>query len=196
MKIEGRVTVKPGSFYKSIYIQDSTAGVNIYGVDLSGLNLQYGDYVKVIGDATTYYSDIEVKISSAEKTVKTMSGTPVTPQDITIQQANSTNYGKLVRISGTVKSIDPNGKYFYVQDSGGNAVKVYLRNSSIDISSLNVGDNVQVTGVQSQHYSTYEILPREQGDIVVNPIPEFSGYIWIPMILLITVVIYLLKRQH
>ena len=127
---------------------------------------------------------MEIKIYSESKVVKTMSGSAITPGDITIQQANSTNYGKLVRITGNVKSINTTGHYFYVSDSNGNAVKVYLKNSSIDISTLHVGDSVQVTGVQSQHYSTYEILPREQSDIVVNPVPEFH-YIFLIFLLLI-----------
>ena len=195
--IEGRITVKPGSFKNAIYVQDSTAGIEIYGFDLSSLNLNYGDYVKVIGNSYNYSWDMEVKITSEPKVVKTMPGTPVSPQDINIQQANSTNYGKLVRISGTVKYINNTATtpYFYVQDSSGHAVKVYLKNKSIDISTLNVGDSVQVTGVQAQYHSTYEILPREQNDIVVGVVPEFGSFAWIVFVIAFLGTIYAFRKH-
>ncbi len=182
--VEGKITVKPGSFSKAIYIQDESAGVEIYGLDLSSLNLNYGDYVKVVGEATTYHGDVEIKISSAMQVKKTVSGNPVEPMDISIALANSTNYGKLVRVSGIVKNINSTGHYFYLDDGSGHAVRIYLKNRSIDISSLHIGDSITVVGVQAQYGSTYEIVPREQSDIN-SSVPELSWYIAILLALFI-----------
>jgi len=52
--VEGKVTVKPGSFPYIMYIQDHTAGMRIYGADLSSLRLQYGHYMKVVGKVSDY----------------------------------------------------------------------------------------------------------------------------------------------
>jgi len=60
----------------------------------------------------------------------------------------------------------------------------------IDISSLTLGENVAVTGVQLQYNSNMQILPREQSDITSNTVPEFgSASILIFCVLLI--IIYL-----
>ncbi len=183
----GQVTVVPGTFYNAFYIQDgSGAGIKVYGSVVSSLTLNYGDYVKVFGTVTSYRNDAEISITSASDVVFVKSGTPVTPYVMDLATANTTNYGRLISVTGYVKYIDPNGKFFTLRDSA-NSVNytVYLANSSISISSLSVGDYVQVVGVQAQYYSTYELYPRTQTDITVNPVPEFGDAL-IPILALLT----------
>ncbi len=173
--VEGKVTVKPGSFSYIMYIQDPTAGIRVYGADLSSLGLQYGDYVKVVGQVSSYKEEPEILINSAAQVVKVMHGSPIAPESVSIGTANTTNYGKLVQVTGTVTVINITGHYFYIQDSHDDTIRIQILNTSIDISSLTAGENVVVIGVQSQYNSEMQILPREQSDITSATVPEFGG---------------------
>ena len=63
VETSGIVTTVLGS---TVYIQDETAGIVLYG---SGLGLEEGDEVKVIGSLTEYASLLEINVTKDDVTV-------------------------------------------------------------------------------------------------------------------------------
>jgi|GEM_PF-2015940 len=186
--VNGTVTANPQVFsYVSsssgkpilkFYIQDSTGGVLIFGynLDYTKLNLTDGDYVSVRGVITQYNGEAEIKISSLDYI--DYLGKGIVPNPLNLSTGYFSNWsdaekmeGVLVRVRGTVKSVNMTYGYFYIDDGNG-SVEIYAKAAGLDISNISVGDNITVVGIVAQYdksspyTSYYEILPRYQTDIV------------------------------
>ena len=162
--IKGTATVPSGTFSsKYFYLQDSTGGIEVYcssGVGTINLN----DVYEVKGEISVYHDTVEIKVSNPNDITRVGSGTPITPKEIEIADISG-YYGELVKVQGTVSS-----KYstsFYVEDSEGNSVKIYIKSSTgIDTSNIERGDTVSVTGIAEIYRGNSEVIPRFQTDIV------------------------------
>ncbi len=167
--IKGTATVPSGTFSsKYFYLQDSTGGIEVYcssGVGTINLN----DVYEVEGEISVYHDTVEIKVSSPDDITRVGSGTPVAPKEIEISDI-SAYYGELVKIQGTVSS-----KYsssFYVEDSEGNSVKIYIKGATgINTSDIGRGDTVSVTGIAEIYRGHSEVMPRFQTDIVKFVMP-------------------------
>ena len=173
LRIYGNVTAKPGDFSPTnMYIQNSSYGIKVISGSLPALN--YGDYVEVVGYVKhSRTNDVYVV---AIYTINESSGNPVQPIPMSVAEANTTNYGALVEVEGTIVAMDSYG--FNISDGQGNVLRIYNASHS-QIPWLSVGKKVKVVGIQSQYYETHEVMIRSASDVTevvieINPIVLFS----------------------
>jgi len=163
-----------------MYVEDSTGGVVVFGydIDYTKMNLTEGDRVQVRGTIAQYNGEAELKISSLNYVTYLGKGT--VPAPIILSTGYFSNWtaaekveGMLVKVHGTVTSVNANSGYFYLDDGSG-AIEIYAKAAGIDISNISTGENLTVVGIVSQYDKTspytsyYEILPRYASDIVEN----------------------------
>lgn len=191
--IEGVVTSnasgydKNTAFFDCIYVQDGTAGINVFPVAGS---FKLGDKVRITGHTSSYQGERQLSISlgSIEKIGET---TPVQPTKITAAQLNDLSYlGSLVTLEGTVTDVSyANGlvQDILVKDAAGNIGRVFIDGyitTDADVQGLEVGCKISATGLAS-YDNTYsgdsslyprirvrdraEIICSEGGDEPDNP---------------------------
>lgn len=156
--IEGVVTSnasgydKNTAFFDCIYVQDGTAGINVFPVAGS---FKLGDKVRITGHTSSYQGERQLSISlgSIEKIGET---TPVQPTKITAAQLNDLSYlGSLVTLEGTVTDVNyANGlvQDILVKDAAGNIGRVFIDGyitAGTDIQGLEVGCKISATGLAS-----------------------------------------------
>lgn len=156
--IEGVVTSnasgydKDTAFFDCIYVQDGTAGINVFPVAGS---FKLGDKVRITGHTSSYQGERQLSISlgSIEKIGKT---TPVQPTKITAAQLNDLSYlGSLVTLEGTVTDVNyANGlvQDILVKDAAGNIGRVFIDGyitAGTEIQGLEVGCKISATGLAS-----------------------------------------------
>ncbi len=168
--IEGYVTAnasgydKNTAFFDCIYVQDDTAGINVFPV--AG-EFRVGQKVRVHGAITYYNGEIELNISGdyggyievIDETVTT-----VAPKKVSCKEAMAEeNIGLLMQITGTVSRVhEASGVIdrIYVKDASGQEACVYINgyiwnsvtkdmNFGTAGTTVNVGDKVSVIGLGS-----------------------------------------------
>jgi DNA/RNA endonuclease YhcR with UshA esterase domain len=169
-----------GKSLLKMYIEDSAGGVLVFGynLDYTKLNLTEGDKIQVRGTIAQYNGEAELKISSLEY-IKYL-GRGSVPSPMLLSTGYFSNWtaaekieGMLIKINGTVTSVNVNSGYFYLDDGSG-AIEIYAKAAGIDISNITKGENLTVVGIVSQYDRTlpytsyYEIMPRYSSDISEN----------------------------
>ena len=115
------------AFFNTIYIQDENGnGINVFPIDDN--TIRRGDRVQVTGSISAYNGDKQLSAIS----VTVLDGTgKVVITDMTTKEANDyeANFGKLVRIKGTVKSVRMASGLvdsIEVADESGEACRVFI----------------------------------------------------------------------
>lgn len=134
--IEGYVTAnasgydKNTAFFDCIYVQDDTAGINVFPV--AG-EFRVGQKVRVHGAITYYNGEIELNISGdyggyIEVIDETVTG--VAPKEVSCKEAMAEeNIGLLMQVTGTVTRIhEASGVIdrIYVKDASGDEACIYI----------------------------------------------------------------------
>ncbi|BBF41665.1 hypothetical protein lbkm_0345 [Lachnospiraceae bacterium KM106-2] len=168
--VEGIVTTnssgydKNTAFFDCIYIQDGTAGINIFPV--SG-NFKIGQKVRAHGAVTYYNGEIELNLSEKyggyieviDSTVNERKPTAVTCKEAMADH----NIGNLMQVTGTVKKTHETSGVIdriYVEDGSGEAACIYINgyilnsikndtNFGKDGTKIQSGDYITVTGIGS-----------------------------------------------
>lgn len=115
------------AFFNTIYIQDENGnGINVFPIDDN--TIRRGDRVQVTGSISAYNGDKQ--LSAIGVTVLDGTG-KVVITDMTTKEANDyeANFGKLVRIKGTVKSVRMASGLvdsIEVADESGEACRVFI----------------------------------------------------------------------
>jgi uncharacterized Zn-binding protein involved in type VI secretion len=193
--IEGYVTAnasgydKNTAFFDCIYVQDETAGINVFPV--AG-NYQVGQKVRLHGAITYYNGEIELNLSGdyggyIEVIDETI--TPVSAKQVSASAAMAEeNIGLLMEISGTVTRIhEASGVIdrIYVKDDSGEAcvyINGYIWNSKTqndffgpEGTTVKVGDKVTVTGLGSVDVDElqeveylHRLRVRDRAEVVVT----------------------------
>jgi len=183
-KIEGFVTVAPGTFTSStadlgFALQDDTGGiyVNLYEY----VELPLGTKVLLLGQV---FESNGLKMLATNKSgvVNEMEISEVMPADVKTGDISESTEGKLVRVTGKISSPlvedrdKDTGTLYGVKtyvDDGSGEVEVYvnLNNKNeplLDKTLLVVDAMVEITGFSQQYNMTYEIAPRLPTDLVVK----------------------------
>ncbi|WP_100405562.1 5'-nucleotidase C-terminal domain-containing protein [Bacillus solitudinis] len=157
----------------STYIQDGTAGINLYSTNTEVPNLVEGQKVEVRGELAEYNGLLEVvPATNGIQIIEENISLPI-PQSITIadlQDASTVEplEGSLVNVSGFVQSVpnSPAGGGYNVTfiDAELNSTTLRVMEETDAIGSLEEGKWYDVTAVLSQ-YTSYQILPRKATDI-------------------------------
>ncbi|RFU62454.1 5'-nucleotidase C-terminal domain-containing protein [Peribacillus glennii] len=181
--IEGVVTADNstiGGGKLSTYIQDDTAGINVFDNSSEGFpHLKEGNKVKITGSITSYRSLIEIKPSSIE--VLSQNAELPQPKAMTLADFQDSskaepNEGQLVKVTGFIESIPstPSGGGYNISFIDENYHSAILRviEGSIDVNQLQAGKWYEATAILSQ-YNDYQLIPRKAADLkLADPQPE------------------------
>lgn len=168
--IEGYVTANASgydqntAFFDCIYVQDDTAGINVFPV--AG-DFRVGQKVRIHGAITYYNGEIELNISDdygGYIQIIDANAAEVTPKNVTCREAMAEeNIGLLMQVTGTVTRIhEASGVIdrIYVRDESGEEACVYINgyiwnsvtrdyNFGNAGTSVKLGDKVSVIGLGS-----------------------------------------------
>lgn len=183
--VEGVVTADNsaiGGGKLSTFIQDETAGINVYAYDPSLYpELREGDLVSVKGTIMEYKGLTEIAPDTDGIEVLQTGQAPPEAYYISITDLNSTALaesleGQLVKMAGYIDKIPetPSGGGYNISliDEAFNGMTVRVIEGSFDINDLKQNDWYEITGILSQ-YNTYQLIPRKSNDLVLmDPQPE------------------------
>ena len=157
---------KETAFFDCIYIQDETAGINLFPV--SG-DYKAGQKVRVKGTVGGYQGEKQLTVEKIGLIDSTTN--PITPLSITTADANEdSNRGRLVRVSGNVKSVGmANGivESITVNDGSGD-VRVFIDgyiNPSVKLDFVNAGQKITAVGLCSVDTLGKRIRVRDRREI-------------------------------
>ncbi len=169
VEIKGIVTSIPGPFENNIFfIQDGTAGINVYGngVDFTGLKLRRNQEVIVRGMMYTHKQNREITVESLDSIILLGDGEAITPKPLmTFNVNDNDNQGMLVKTSGKILSVD--FPKIFIDDGSGKTM-VYIReNTGI---SDHFAENIYATfcGVIGKYNNEVELWPRSEEDIEIT----------------------------
>jgi endonuclease YncB( thermonuclease family)/DNA/RNA endonuclease YhcR with UshA esterase domain len=160
----------------STYIQDATAGINVYSNTSGFPDLVAGQKVEVHGKIEEYRGLLEVipttdGITVLEEKVDLPEPTPITIAQLQDEAIAEPLEGSLVNVTGYVKMVPSSlagGGYnvsFIDKDFNSTTLRVMEGTGAID--ELKEEKWYDVTAILSQ-YDTYQILPRKASDISVS----------------------------
>lgn len=157
--ITGVVTVEPGVFSDQyLYVQDATAGIQIYSYSKQFPDVHVGDTVTVTGTLSSTRGESRIKISSAQDCVVVSHGTAPEPVESTL--LSEEQEGMLVSYAGELES---KSSTKLTLDDG--TIVTIKSGAQISVSSLNVGDQLSIIGIVTQYDDEYKLLPRSDDDI-------------------------------
>lgn len=162
----------------SFYLQDGTGGVNVFaGFTLPALDT--GELVFLRGVVTEYQGLTEVVLVDDTALHRLGRGTQPKPVRLARDEGIGESLeGMLVRVDSGVVAQKPylSGSGFTLRLwNGRSLVTVYAYSTTgLDslMASLEKGNVVSVTGVVGQYQTTYQLLPRLPGDVVVYEAQE------------------------
>ncbi|MFD2445340.1 5'-nucleotidase C-terminal domain-containing protein [Bacillus sp. CGMCC 1.16607] len=189
--IEGVVTADNsaiGGGKLSTYIQDETAGINVFEMDPSAFpELKEGTKVRMTGSITSYKSLTEIQpiangIEILATNVEIPHPKPITIADLQEVSKSEPIEGQLVKVTGFVSSIPTvsAGGGYNISFINENFQSTILRvmEGSLDITGLQQGKWYEVTAILSQ-YDQYQLIPRKAADFTILdpqlPEPVASG---------------------
>jgi DNA/RNA endonuclease YhcR with UshA esterase domain len=160
------------------YIQDATGGLPAYGGILSSVNR--GDSISVTGVLYDYNGLLEISPTNSFNVLAAPSmAIPAT--EITIPGMGETFEGQLVKIVnvtfvGTGTFV---GSTNYDFTDGSNTGELRIDDNSNLVGQPIPTGPVVITGLQGEFSGTYQMLPRDQNDIVtyVPPAQEINNHI-------------------
>jgi len=172
--VEGRVVAGLGTFNaRSIYIEDATGGIQVFGVDTATIKPALGDSVRVVGKVIAFNQELEI----IQPTVTRLgTGAVPAPRPVTGAEINAfQRQGELVKASGvTVVSVGtPSGSGAYnvtVRDAAGTSFIVRIANNGIGVpnTTWTVGNTYDVSGILIRFNATAELEPRSAADVVAG----------------------------
>ena len=180
--IEGYVTAgtqEGNAFFDTIYVQDETAGINIFPV--AGIDLNLGQKVRIIGSVSSYEGEKQINLNSIkvlEEENKIIEPTKLTTKEATLE----VNKGLLVSVTGTVKSIGADNSGYMIINDGSGDIRVFLNgyvgssDNSIETgkfnSNIKVGDTVTAVGLASTDTEGDRIRVRDSKEVVLEKVAE------------------------
>ncbi|MFF2447175.1 Ig-like domain-containing protein [Neobacillus sp. NPDC058068] len=179
--VEGVATVDNqilGTQKQNYYIQDGTAGINIFGGLDTPFKTLKGDKVRVTGKVLQYNGLVELEATAIEKISE---GNPVpAPKTLTIMDLNTFATaepleGSLVSVTGKVSAVastPPNWNVTFVDENNkATTLRVMGATGIVPDNDLVTGKSYTVTGVLGQYTTNasatngYQLYPRDPKDI-------------------------------
>ena len=161
-------TVTSGTEFGTIrYIQDGTGGIGLFSTALT--SLQRGDNVTVTGTTAQFQNLLE--ITTVTSWTLNSTGNPLpTPLQLTPSQLGESNESMLVRISGVsfISSGTFTANTTYPFNSNGQTGVVFIRSSNPLVGRPIPTGTIELTGINSQYGTQYQMLPRDSNDLVVT----------------------------
>ena len=169
--VEGTVTSPAGAFQPNdggFALQDGPSGLYIH--DALGGSYAVGERVRVTGTLAESFGEV----LGVQPTAIVRLGTGTVPHAHPIRtgRVDEDSEGTLVRVRGVVTDdvFDdaPYGWIFHVDDGSGPITVFVYTGTGIDVSDVDQGDHIEVTGFSGQFLDHYEIDARFQSDLVLE----------------------------
>ncbi|HOW30980.1 MAG TPA: phospholipase D-like domain-containing protein [Bacteroidales bacterium] len=148
------------------YMQDSTAGIAVYGSSLG--SIVPGQNITVTGTLKDYYNLLE--ISPVTSVIINSSGNPLPePMLLTPDQLSEGNESQLVRLNNVTFNAGQGNTFnsgTYTFTSAGEQGSVYIRSGHPLIGYSIPYGQIDLTGICSQYQSEYQLLLRSSADII------------------------------
>ncbi|MGL5379508.1 5'-nucleotidase C-terminal domain-containing protein [Clostridium sp.] len=144
-------TLEGNAFFDSIYIQDQTAGINLFPV--SGVIIKPGQKLRVVGSVSSYEGERQLNVSSFE--VIDSSVNPIEPKVVTTEEATKAeNVGTLMKVEGVVTKVNAkngNVESIIVKDNSGVEARLFINGyiGYSDASSAKIEDIAKIGNVIS-----------------------------------------------
>ncbi|MBD3107741.1 endonuclease [Bacillus sp. AGMB 02131] len=156
----GIVTAVFGGSNDTVYIQDDTAGIVLYGPNLG---LEVGDQVEAQGNLTEYSSLLEIVLTKND--IKVIGKTDV--PEATIVKASELREeieGMLLSVEN-VKIVSVSGANYTAEDSEGTRFIIRTTNPSLFVAGKTYDS---ITGALGAFNNVYQLLPRGAEDVIEN----------------------------
>lgn len=156
----GIVTAIFGGSNDTVYIQDDTAGIVLYGPNLG---LEVGDQVEAQGNLTEYSSLLEIVLTKND--IKVLGKTTV-PEATVVKasELQEEKEGMLLSLED-VTIVSASGANYTAEDSEGTRFVVRTTNPSL----LSAGKTYDsITGALGAYNNVYQLLPRGAEDVIEN----------------------------
>lgn len=165
--IRGKVTALPSVLSNQyFYIQDETAGIQIYSYYKNFPDMVEGDMIEVRGILSAVSNERRIKISEAADVSIIEKGAKVSKDVLNISEVGEKHEGEYIEVSGIVSKTS--GSTFFLQDETGSTVEVIIRSGTgIKKPRMSKGERVVVGGIVSQYKDSYRILPINQEDVKI-----------------------------
>ena len=176
--IEGNVTVELGLLGEKVfYIQDETAGIQVYLKDIElWQSYKTSHKLKIYGELKESYGEAKIYVNDKNAIAKIDQGREVDISKVNICDVGSETVGNLVFLSG--KIIETSGKTFYIGDEDC-SIKVFIKESSgIEVPDKHKGQYAGIIGIISNYGNrkdSLRILPRYESDITISDDPVEYG---------------------
>lgn len=166
--VEGVVTTPSGAFQPNdggFAIQTGNAGIYVH--DALGGSYAVGQKVRVTGALAQSFG----QVLGVQPTAIERRGSGHVPNAARVRtgEVDEDTEGRLVRVRGVVTDAvfddAPYGWIFHVDD-GSDPITIFVyTGTGIDVSEIDEGDEIEVTGFSGQFLDHYEIDPRFQSDL-------------------------------
>ncbi|MCX6812559.1 MAG: lamin tail domain-containing protein [Candidatus Berkelbacteria bacterium] len=196
--VSGIVSAPPGKLSSQyFYVQDQTAGIQIYNYNKEFPVLSAGDEVQLTGVLATTAGEWRIKTFAVSDIQIIQTHPPPAPVKTTIADINNNFVGQYISIIGTVTKTS--GSTFYIHGSG--EIEIIIRaGTDITKPKMRVGDKVQVAGILSQYNDTFRILPIVQSDVKIvgsGKLPATGENVFFSFFtaLIITIIIWNIRQK-
>lgn len=165
LQVQGIVNSLPGTIGSQyFYIEDSSAGTQIYSYNQVFPDLKLGDFISVVGELSTT-SYLRLKIYNLNDILLISSNNELKPKIISSATIKN-NIGKLVQIQGKITK--KSSQTLYIGDENNSNIKINIR-SSLGFKSGNFdeGDIIEIVGIVVEDSSNITISPRSINDIII-----------------------------
>ncbi|HEY0082913.1 MAG TPA: hypothetical protein VGB61_09005 [Pyrinomonadaceae bacterium] len=171
--VEGSVSVPSGAFKsgtsdEGFALQDASGG--LYVRTTANLGLRLGQRVRVSGLLADSSGQL-ILVTGGARGVAALGarGMKVHAEIAPTGRINEATEGRLVQVAGTItKPVGndlPYGYRVFIDDGSGEVQAFVYASAGVDVSDLQPGRRVSVTGFSGQYNDHYEILPRFRSDI-------------------------------
>lgn len=166
---KGIVTVLPGVLGMQIfYAQNEERGLQIYMYKKDFPLLEIGTKIKATGIMGVAYSEDRLKLSAKEDISILGKDEEIQPEEIRIEDLKSEDAGKLVLVKGEAVDVS-RGKIIVAHEDGDDELDIIWKAGvPTAVGEIFPGDKVSVTGILKKNKSGFQILPRDEGDLVVE----------------------------
>ncbi|MGP4079305.1 5'-nucleotidase C-terminal domain-containing protein [Pseudalkalibacillus sp. R45] len=169
--VEGVVTADFTASNLSAYIQDDTAGINVFSFDENLADLEEGQEIQVTGEITSYNGLTEIVPGTIEVLSEGNELPEPQPAELSTLYNNEAEplEGSLVNVTGYIQSIPSNEagtgyNISFIDDTMQGVVLRVENATDIDVSLLEEGKWYDLTAVVGQ-YNDYQLLPRKAEDL-------------------------------
>ncbi len=168
----GVVTAPDTMSTRTFYVQDASAGIMVHYPSSMTFDASHGDRVRIEGTAGEFSGERQIVMSKLEIVEKNVQ---VPEPRVTTVAGLDENEGLLVKLERvTIRSIttfSSGSSNISISDETGSTILRIEVRTGIDISELEVGEEIEVIGISCKYQGTPQIKPRFQPDINVLP-PE------------------------